>query len=679
MKSNRIKFSTLHKIAYLFIVMIIMLASCKKDDNDIQGTAEDVSGFWIISETITGDCHGSVETEQETEIFSIEQTNNNLKITVYPNGDQLNGTINGEKISWSGTLPTSSGNMDITFSGNCSNSGTNASGNASWEWYSNTYNCSGTTVLTGNKVTSENANFEGEWNGSWDSEENSVDGIFSANVTQTGTTLSGTIDVPYLGLTNANLKGLVNGNVVFFGDVDDKIKFVGTLNEDSGEGTYSYMSLNDEGSWQATRGGSAGTKTLTLIESFPIDVVFEGCSDLTFDGTHFWALSSGKIYKLGTEGSIIDTFKTPGNYPRGITYNGTNLLVGDNSWGTNKIYKLETSLKTILELPGSGNITGLSKGKGGFWCADYKTNAPMIYKIDSSGETTHSFSVNGRSINGLCFDGDNLWISYKNFEMFDHNKISKLDTLGNILKTFDPPIDDLGGICFDGKFLWYHAEDIFFKLDTLGNTIKTISSPVSSEGDIAFNGQYLWSVSMEYEEESKVYKIDTLGNEISSFNCPGTNQKGLAFDGTHLRLTDVVTKKLYKLPTDGDYYIPFPTFDIQFLSSGTNFIFTNNTSEEEIVLMNKSGVFESSFNYPNNMTLEGMSAEGENIWLVDNSIFNMNSLIKTDHSGSILETYSAPANTPAADALFVNDENIWCITKDNDEDFYRLSKFELSD
>ena len=674
-----VKINYLSKTTCLLLLLSIIFSSCKKDDDSLKKLPEDISGFWIIAETITGNCHGSVETEQKTEIFSIKQIGNKLTVTIYPNGDKLDGDIDGDKISWKGTLPSGSGNMDIDFTGTATDNGDKATGTASWEWYSSTFRCSGTNTLSGNKVTTGTANFGGEWNGTWESEENSVNGTFSANVTQTDTTLTGTIDVPFVGITNASLKGFVSGNIVYFGDIENKIKFIGTVNGNSGTGTYSYMSLSDEGSWQAARGGAPNTKNLVLVESFPIDEEFMGCTDLTLDGSYFWALSGGKIYKLGMDGSIVSINAAPGNYPTGIAYDGTNLLVGDNNWGTGKIYKLETSVNSILELPGSGNIVGASRGSTGLWCADDETDAPMVYKIDWNGEITHSFPVQGRSVKGLCFDGANLWISYRNYEIFDNNKIAKLDTLGNLLKIIDPPVDESGGITFDGKHLWYHVGDTFYKMDTLGNVDKSISSPVVAGGDITFDGQYLWCVNGEYEEQSKLYQLDTLGNEISSFNCPGSNQKGLAFDGTHLRLADRITKKLYRLPLDGDYYMNYPSFDIQYLSSDANVIFTNNISTDEIVLIDKSGGIVNSFNCPTDMMLTGMSYNGENLWLVDNIVFDLNRLIKMDIDGNILDTYKPTEKIPAANSLTVYGDDIWCITYDNTESFYRLSKFELSD
>lgn len=260
MKSKCTTFKKLSKTGCLFLLILIVFSSCKKDNKNIIPDADtdpvtvtDISGFWIANETITDNCSGTEETEQKTEIFAVEQLNNNLKITIYPTGDILDGTIDGDKISWEGTIPTVSGKTDIDFTGTVTNNGNQAVGTSSWQWYSDTYSCSGTTKISGEKVVQETADFSGEWEGTWISEENPVDGTFSANVTQNDTILSGTVDVPFLGISNASLKGFVSGNVVFFGDIEDKIKFVGIINENAGEGSYSYMSLSDEGSWTGTK------------------------------------------------------------------------------------------------------------------------------------------------------------------------------------------------------------------------------------------------------------------------------------------------------------------------------------------------------------------------------------------------------------------------------------------
>ena len=136
MKSKRPKISKLHFVLTVLFAFTILFSYCKKEDENTPATPIDVTGFWIVSQTNTGNCHGSVETETETEIFSVMQTGNNLKITVYPIAKDLTGTVNGNIVKWSGTIPTSSGNTTIDFSGTANSDGTGISGSASWTWSS---------------------------------------------------------------------------------------------------------------------------------------------------------------------------------------------------------------------------------------------------------------------------------------------------------------------------------------------------------------------------------------------------------------------------------------------------------------------------------------------------------------------------------------------------------------
>jgi len=253
MKPIRTKIIWHYPVYSMCAAFLLMFSSCEKDNNNNNITALTIDGFWIVDETVTDNCSGITETGQQTEIFSVEQHNNDLTVTLYPNGDVVNGTINHSNITWEGTLPSGSGQLDIDFTGTVSGNGNQIHGTADWIWHSDSYQCSGTTVMSGNKVLEESLNFEGEWNGTWESEDYSYEGIFSANVTQVNSLLSGTISVPEIGMYDAALEGIISGNVVYFGDIDEIIQFVGILENNTATGTYSYMSSTDEGSWIAER------------------------------------------------------------------------------------------------------------------------------------------------------------------------------------------------------------------------------------------------------------------------------------------------------------------------------------------------------------------------------------------------------------------------------------------
>ena len=93
----------------------------------------------------------------------------------------------------------------------------------------------------------------GTWRGTWQSSVYGVSGIFTAIIIQQGSTLSGSIDIPDIGIFDASLKGTVDGNTITFGDIQNQITFTGTVSGDSSSGTYVYSSLSDNGTWQATK------------------------------------------------------------------------------------------------------------------------------------------------------------------------------------------------------------------------------------------------------------------------------------------------------------------------------------------------------------------------------------------------------------------------------------------
>jgi len=253
MKSKNLKINDLICSLFALLGLVLILSSCKKDEGGNTELNLDVNGFWIATESITGNCSGSTTTETETEIFSITQNGNDLAITVYPIDKELVGKLVGNKLTWRGTIPTSSGNTTMDFSGTINNSGNGVTGSASWTWSSSSFQYSGTTQVSGEKVVAETADFSGDWQGTWQSEESSYNGTFSVSVVQNDKILSGTIDVPEIGLSDADLTGQVSGNVVFFGDIEGNIKFVGTLNNNSGSGDYAYPGYSDEGSWTGTK------------------------------------------------------------------------------------------------------------------------------------------------------------------------------------------------------------------------------------------------------------------------------------------------------------------------------------------------------------------------------------------------------------------------------------------
>ena len=220
-----------------------------------QGGELNLTGTWSVQETITGNCPDEDYPYTNTYMAAFGQTGNHLTFTSTSTGTSLSGTISGNSITLTGTRPSEDGTISINFPGTVSSDGNTVTGTATWTWTDGSYTCSGTTAVTMARVVqSTTVNVTGTWQGSWQSSAHNINGTFATNITQQGSVLSGTINVPEIGMSGADLKGTVNGNIITFGDIDEKITFTGTVSgESAASGTYIYPSLTDNGAWQGNK------------------------------------------------------------------------------------------------------------------------------------------------------------------------------------------------------------------------------------------------------------------------------------------------------------------------------------------------------------------------------------------------------------------------------------------
>lgn len=132
--------------------------------------------------------------------------------------------------------------------------GQSFSGIGQWAYAETGYTCNGTTTITCVSAGNNQIDAGGNWEGTYDSLENTIYGSFSASIVDTDGVLSGTLNVPNVGISDAELTGSVTGSVITFGDIDGLITFVGAISEDGldAEGSYLYGDDVDDGTWQAS-------------------------------------------------------------------------------------------------------------------------------------------------------------------------------------------------------------------------------------------------------------------------------------------------------------------------------------------------------------------------------------------------------------------------------------------
>ncbi len=675
-KNNMKSLIILLQIAILHLSLI----GCKKSAEEISGPqnpSSDLSGTWLVDETISGNCPDVKYPFTRTDIYLVTQSGNKLTILTTSTGGSFEGTISADKVSWKMTLPESGGELKLNFSGTVSTDGQSITGNATWIWSLGNLSCSGAAVISASKVTQPILDVTGEWNGTWESITTGLEGEFTTAVVQQGGSLTGTISVLELGLNKAPLKGNVTGNTIAFGDINDQITFVGVLGEDTltASGTYYYPALGDYGSWTADKRGSGGSSGLQIVASFPIPGE-PLVTDMTYDGEDLWILAGkDNIQKFSTNGEFAGRYLTPGSYPVGATFDGKNLQVADSNWGNAKIFKLAIDGHSVIKAPGSGNSTGLASDGTYLWAADNDYQNPQIYKIQFDGTIVDSIGCPGSQIKGLIHDGQNLWLSaWDNAE----GKIFKLDLSGNIIFSFKAPGFISGGLTFDGQNLWfsYYPDKKIYQIDTLGTVIDTIDAPSDYAGDLAFDGTYLWVQDEGLTSSHKIYQISTSGAQISSIETPGNSQKGLTFYNGSLWTCNYINKKIFKINLSDTYFSSLPEFEFKFLTYDGSHLWADDISNEKLHQIDSQGQILQSINLPCT-DIGGITYHDAHFWIACKQGFTFSTLYKIDVNGNVVTTYQSDLELPDPHALTSDGVNFWYVGREPYSWSYKLHKLAL--
>ncbi len=221
-------------------------------------------------------------------------------------------------------------------------------------------------------------------------------------------------------------------------------------------------------------------------------------------------------YIYSYPGKVINSVNTPGNFPTGLTWDGTNLWVADRAG--DKLYCLDKlSGNIIRSIPSPAYWpAGLTWDGEYLWNIDLKGGIPLaenyqavVYKIDpSDGKILHTVPAPASWANALCWDGKYLWCSDpRNDELiqFDPND-------GTTIKTIPAPYSDCRGLTWDGTYLWCsdRISDEIYMVDTKDGTVHILTdAPGNFAMDMAYDGKYLWNVDHENKRIYKLVRKDT--------------------------------------------------------------------------------------------------------------------------------------------------------------------------
>jgi len=496
----------------------------------------------------------------------------------------------------------------------------------------------------------------GVWQGTWQSDVYPTSGSVSAEFTQDGSNISGTIDIPEIGFDDVQLTGTITENSLAFGDINETIQFSGTVAADtaSASGSYANPGADDQGTWTMERVSGSG---IILADSIAIPFQFMFATDMAFAGSRFWMPGpSSHIYSVGSATGAIDSIVAPGDHLSGITWDGNDLIVADGTMGTGKMFRMDIESPSVLMAPGESAAEGLAFDGTDLWCLDW--SAVCIYRMDMDGTVLGSFPCMGDIPQGLAFDGTDLW--YSSFSSGSGSTdIYQVDTDGNLISSFEAPSFMSGGLTHDGQSIWYcdGGSDIIYELDHSGAVLSSFGCPDGGR-ELAWDGTNLWLACTDQVSASWLYCIDTSGNVLDSFEGPGESSCGLAFDGSHLWNADTKTDRIYRLNTDGDNFLQLPPFEFDYLAFDGTLFWADDNGQSQISGFDEDGTVSVTFPYPCD-EVGGLEWMDGSLWVFENEMSALSSAYRLNTDGSVIEEYEAMGYLPEPLGMASDGSSLW--------------------
>ncbi len=123
-----------------------------------------VAGSWDIEEKVREDCGGETTTHKDTYVAEISQRENEL--TVVTDVTTLHGTLKNRQFEWSGSYTEGGGTTTSKLKATVADDELTFSGQSTWSWTDGRETCTGTTEVTGKRITSCMLTIEKTGNGS---------------------------------------------------------------------------------------------------------------------------------------------------------------------------------------------------------------------------------------------------------------------------------------------------------------------------------------------------------------------------------------------------------------------------------------------------------------------------------------------------------------------------------
>lgn len=322
----------------------------------------------------------------------------------------------------------------------------------------------------------------GEWEGSYTVPGSSSQRSFSTNITQSGNRLSGTISIPLIDLSDAEITGTIKGKTITFGDIEKTISFTGTASDDdTAKGSYvlEYEDDTITGTWSGLCSRiPVLEKTITLPEG--ANGTYPG---LAWDGEAFWLADGQILSRVSTTGELLGTYaynmdEFPFHTFTCIAWDGESLWVTEDGiesdWSLAKLCSIDPSTGAItatIPAPPDGSSSGVAGTLGlgiawdgsSLWCYRYEDyDTKTIYRTDRSDGTVKDSIPGPRKSDGMSVWAEGIGAVGSLLCISEQGCLYLIRTNdGKVMKRiiYEPLGEGLyysspGGIAWDGELLW---------------------------------------------------------------------------------------------------------------------------------------------------------------------------------------------------------------------------------
>lgn len=520
-------------------------------------------------------------------------------------------------------------------------------------------------------------NLSGAWSGSWISAKTTINGDLSTTLTQSGSTISGTIsisDSPCISSTSI-LGNISNNNVSF---ANDSLRFSATATASptalvggysvtsgscAGDAGYFALSFNDNNNTppQPTAnvtGHWSGTYSSNLVSSAPIilDLKQTGANvtgtDSSSNGAagHITGIVSGNTLAFNI---VQYTISCIGAFTGNASVNGDNInlnfagsdCLGIHSSGSGTITKLSPDTPTgVSAVPGASQIT-IS------WNASPRATSYNIYWSTSPQVKTSYQGISSTfgppyTFSGSC--GQNYYFAVTAFNQYGESDksdvVSAVDCVPPGASVLASSLDWSDRIALDASNVYWTEYNSISEVGINGGTISILASSVGNHRGIAVDSSNVYWT--EYDGNT-VKKVSINGGPVTILASGLIYPYGIAVDSNSVYWSEWGgTGTIKKVDVNGGTVITLATG-----FSSPEDIALDSTSIYWIanVSINKVGknggpvttLFSGSHS---NM---GVAVDSQNVYWIDNG----GNLSKVSINGGLVTTIATGLNQPSCICL----------------------------